>query len=164
MPCYSSRPFPPYRYLHGLAPHPTADPAGHSHGVDGEEEGGVAGYLYGVDLYNHGCWWEAHEAWEGVWMRLERGTAARLAVQGLIQTANAQLKLELGRRNAVERLRVKYAELFDKAGAVDDAAGFDLAAWRARTDAYIAARMARETMHHDIARYPVIDLSDEPRF
>lgn len=157
MPRYSPRPFPPYRFLHRLAPHPTADPAGHSFGAE-EADGGEAGYLFGIDLYNHGCWWEAHEAWEGVWMEMEKGSPRRLAVQGLIQVANAQLKLELGRSNAVERLRGKYADLLDRAGDMDVALGFDLGAWRARTDAYIAARMGQDRPSHDMERYPVIIL------
>ena len=24
-------------------------------------------YLYGIDLFNDGYYWEAHEVWEGLW-------------------------------------------------------------------------------------------------
>ena len=59
-----------------LGPHPTQDERGHSYSR-GEEAPALyfppeswrenADYLYGVDLYNHGYLWEAHEAWEGLW-------------------------------------------------------------------------------------------------
>jgi hypothetical protein len=50
-------------------------------------------YLHGVDLFNHAFWWEAHEAWEGLWARAD-GTQ-RLFLQGLIQLAAALLKHHL---------------------------------------------------------------------
>ena len=47
-------------------------------------------FLRGVDLYNACAWWEAHEAWEGVWIDLKAGARpgeeARV-MQGLIQCA-----------------------------------------------------------------------------
>ena len=50
-------------------------------------------YIHGVDLFNHAFWWEAHEAWEGLWARAQ-GTQ-RLFLQGLIQLAAALLKHEM---------------------------------------------------------------------
>jgi uncharacterized protein len=41
----------------------------------------------GADLFNRGLYWEAHEAWEELWLRLE--DEPRLFVQGLIQVAAA---------------------------------------------------------------------------
>jgi len=41
----------------------------------------------GADLFNRGLYWEAHEAWEELWLTLEDGT--KLFVQGLIQVAAA---------------------------------------------------------------------------
>lgn len=41
----------------------------------------------GADLYNRGLYWEAHEAWEELWLRLE--DEPKLFVQGLIQVAAA---------------------------------------------------------------------------
>ncbi len=39
----------------------------------------------GIDLYNAGHYWNAHEAWEEVWLESERGV--RNFYQGLIQVA-----------------------------------------------------------------------------
>lgn len=158
VPRYSPRALPPYRFIPKLAPHPRTHPHGHMAGAGEGGGGGEDDFRYGVDLYNCGCWWEAHEAWEGVWMGLETGSARRAAVQALIQIANAQLKLQLGRRKAVERLRGKYSELFERAGVAPSGLGFDAASWRRSVDAYIEARLAREALVHDRASYPPIVL------
>ena len=39
----------------------------------------------GIDLYNAGHYWNAHEAWEEVWLESERGV--RNFYQGMIQVA-----------------------------------------------------------------------------
>ena len=70
-----SRAFPPYAYLPGRDPHPTRDARGHSFGneeappewLPPERWRENVEYLFGVDLYNHGFLWEAHEAWESLW-------------------------------------------------------------------------------------------------
>ena len=59
-------------------------------------------FRYGVDLFNAGCGWEAHEAWEGLWRRTERGTGLFHLLQGLILLAAAALKAAR-RRAAVAR-------------------------------------------------------------
>ncbi len=41
----------------------------------------------GADLFNRGLYWEAHEAWEELWLELE--DEPKLFVQGLIQVAAA---------------------------------------------------------------------------
>ncbi|MBI1387962.1 MAG: DUF309 domain-containing protein [bacterium] len=69
------RPFPAYAFIPGKTPHPVRDPRGHSYGhvPDPAEPLSVKNwrenelYLYGIDLFNHGYYWEAHEAWEDVW-------------------------------------------------------------------------------------------------
>ena len=70
------RAFPPYAFQPGKHPHPTRDPKGHSYTgepeppadyFEPEEWRDNEDYLFGVDLYNHGYLWEAHEAWESIW-------------------------------------------------------------------------------------------------
>ena len=69
------RPLPPYTFIPGRTPHPVSDPAGHMHGKTLERPPAPdpsrwqesRAYLVGVDLFNHGFYWEAHEAWEGLW-------------------------------------------------------------------------------------------------
>lgn len=50
----------------------------------------------GVSLFNRGLYWEAHEAWEELW--LELSGEPRLFVQGLIQLAAAYHKATVQRQ------------------------------------------------------------------
>lgn len=116
-PRYTQRPFPPYRYIpfQGKAthPHPRNDPAGHSFSADEEFLSHFAPddwtncepYLYGIDLFNYGYWWEAHEALEVVWLAAgDRSTRCGIFVQGLIQLAAAQLKRVIGSERGAQSL------------------------------------------------------------
>lgn len=110
---YSDIPFPAYRYIpfQGM-PHPRNDPQGHSFGqeetylpgFDPRDWMSCAPYLYGIDLFNHGYWWEAHEAWESVWLAAGPKTGTGIFVQGLIQIAAAQLKRYSGERRGAALL------------------------------------------------------------
>ena len=51
------------------------------------------GYLHGIDLFNHACYWEAHEAWEHRWLHVTEEKLLRKHLQGLIQASAALLKL-----------------------------------------------------------------------
>lgn len=61
-------------------------------------------YLYGIDLFNHGYWWEAHEALEAVWVAAGRRTETGFFVQGLIQVAVAHLKKFQGFHEVATRM------------------------------------------------------------
>ncbi|MCE2402796.1 DUF309 domain-containing protein [Candidatus Poribacteria bacterium] len=95
-------PFPPYRHIPGVTPHPIRDPLGHSYGMEEELDDTPLppemwkqneAYLYGVDLYNFAYWWEAHEAWEGLWHQAE--DTYRLFLQGLIQVSASLIKYHM---------------------------------------------------------------------
>jgi uncharacterized protein len=98
------RPLPSYAYIPGLTPHPTRDPDGHSYGASPEkieppvpeQWRACGGYLYGIDLFNHGFYWEAHEAWEGLWVACGRRGATATFLQGLINLAAAGFKARWG--------------------------------------------------------------------
>lgn len=118
------RRFPAYRYVPNLHPHPTRDPRGHSyadpaaadqtertHRPQRRQSSSAAptgdwrtaeSWLWGVDLFNHFYFWEAHEAWESLWRRSDGDP--KLLLQGLIQTAAALLKIHLGSATAAARL------------------------------------------------------------
>lgn len=51
-------------------------------------------YREGVDLFNRGEFWHAHEAWETRWLR--SSGRARLFIQGLIQVAAALVHWQRG--------------------------------------------------------------------
>jgi hypothetical protein len=106
------RPLPPYRYVPGLLPHPAADPQGHSYGHPEPEVPHFEPqfwaqdreYLYGVDLFNHRYYWEAHEAWERVWHTCDKARTQGLFVQGLIQLSAALLKWHVGSARGLQLL------------------------------------------------------------
>jgi hypothetical protein len=49
-------------------------------------------FRFGVDLFNHGFPWEAHEAWEPLWFAAPRDRPERALLQGLIHAAAAAVK------------------------------------------------------------------------
>jgi len=50
----------------------------------------------GVTLFNHGYYWEAHEAWERLWQAMPRDSAATRLLQDLIVLAAARVKARQG--------------------------------------------------------------------
>jgi hypothetical protein len=96
----SAKALPPYAYIPGLNKHPVRDPEGHSYGrteekltfLSPDDWRDNAEYLFGVDLYNHAFWWEAHEAWEGVWHTTDKDAEYGQFLQGLIQISAAFIK------------------------------------------------------------------------
>lgn len=65
----------------------------------------VAGdYGWGIDLYNHGYYWEAHEAWEQLWKLAPADSTQRHFLQALIQFSAAALKARMGQTAACQRL------------------------------------------------------------
>ena len=113
-------PFPPYSYVTRRFPHPTRDPAGHSFGVvpmpcpvpDPNLWRECRPYLYGLDLFNHGYYWEAHEVWEGLWHASGRAGLPGNFIKGLIKLAAAGVKAREGRAEGVRTHARRAAELF----------------------------------------------------
>ena len=114
-------PLPPYTYVPGGPwPHPTSDPRGHSFGRQEPPPAPLAdenylsspAYLHGLDLFNHGFYWEAHEAWEAFWHAAgRRGTQAAF-LKGLIKLAAAGVKSREARAAGVRQHALRAAELF----------------------------------------------------
>jgi hypothetical protein len=111
-PRYSQKPFPRYRFVPGLTPHPRRHPQGHAYGmpeappprIDPGQWRENDVYRYGIDLYNYAYWWECHEALEGLWhLTGHQGTEAQF-LQGIIQAAAANLRRHLGTPEGARRL------------------------------------------------------------
>lgn len=101
---------PPYSYVPGGPwPHPIREPDGHSHGgrseavpaVESDDWRGSAAYLRGVDLFNDGYYWEAHEAWEPLWHAHGRRGPQADAIKALIKLAAAGVKVREGQPRGV---------------------------------------------------------------
>ena len=93
------RPFPPYAFIPGRNPHPEKE-GGHSYGkkIQVVKEFGKDFY-HGVDLFNHGFFWEAHVYWEALWHLFEKKSGPALFLQALIKLAAAQVKEEMGQKS-----------------------------------------------------------------
>jgi hypothetical protein len=119
-------PLPPYTYVSGQAPHPVSHPDGHRHGVRPEPVAApdpsrwqeCRPYLYGIDLFNCGYYWEAHETWEQLWHACGRAGPTADFLRGLIKLAAAGVKVREGRPEGVRSHAGRAARLFQQlAGA-----------------------------------------------
>jgi hypothetical protein len=106
--CLPEKSFPSYAYPPGRQPHPVSDPAGHSYqneampvaeGVSLDSDV----FLWGLDLFNHGYYWEAHEAWEGLWQVADRGSQLRMLFKGMILLSATGVKIREGKHAAAVR-------------------------------------------------------------
>lgn len=122
--------FPRYAYLPGRHPHPVRDPRGHSYlaqeppmSVPIEAALSSESYRWGVDLFNHGYYWEAHEAWEPLWLAAKQSTPHLLFFKGLILLAAAGVKIREGKPVPARRHAGRAASLFRQVGLEDRAFG-----------------------------------------
>lgn len=150
--------FPGYAYLPGKHPHPVRDPLGHSYQSDPvalvavEESLSSKGFRWGVDLFNHGYYWEAHEAWEPLWHAAKRSTQHRLFFKGLILLAAAGVKIREGKRVAAARHAARAAALFRQVTSLpsrpfEDALGMTPAALAVHAEATVTSpAVLREPM------------------
>ncbi|HEY0591496.1 MAG TPA: DUF309 domain-containing protein [Thermoanaerobaculia bacterium] len=100
----------------------------------------------GVDLFNRGAYWEAHEAWEELW--LDAGPELRRFVQGLIQLAAAWHHVRRGNRRGAERL---FRSGLEKLSAYPTRyAGIDV------SDAVACARSAADAKASDVPRLSLV--------
>ena len=91
---------PRYRHRLGQTPHPRTDPEGHSWECPEPESPPLTSdnwrqhdaWLFGIDLFNHGYFWEAHVWWEALWhAHGKKGEVADL-LRALIRLAAAGVK------------------------------------------------------------------------
>ena len=131
------RPFPPYAFVPGGPwPHPTSHPEGHSRGrthvpvppIEGDEWPDSPSYREGVALFNAGYYWEAHEAWEGLWHAHGRVGPTADVLKGLIKLAAAGVKVRQGQPHGIITHARRAASLFETARAEggDRRLGLDL--------------------------------------
>ena len=120
-------PLPPYSYVPGRFPHPVSDPAGHSYGAqpasvefDPKRWRDCRAYLRGIDLFNHGYYWEAHEVWEQLWHAVGRHGVYADFFKGLIQLAAAGVKRREGVEEGVRNHARRALELFRTVEPVED--------------------------------------------
>lgn len=111
---------PSYTHIPGVTPHPIGDPRGHSFGQshipgpapDWSSLTGDERFQRGRSLFNAGYYWEAHEAWEGVWIAAGRTGLVADYVKGLIKLAAAGVKVRERSTAGALRHLARAEELF----------------------------------------------------
>lgn len=180
---------PPYSYVpgHGL-PHPVNDPAGHLHAaretaheppIPPEARADLPAdpptrrrtiaalltadprWLFALDLFNGGFYWEAHEAWEGFWHALGRTSREAEFVQGLIHLAAAAVKIREGKPAGVTSHATRGRELMGQPGPSerDDAGSGTGAALGLEWDSITAVLAELEAYRPECwqtSRFPVV--------
>ena len=178
-------PLPPYSYVpgHGL-PHPVNDPAGHLYGVQHEPPIPAAElallptepasrrralaatlaanprWLYALDLFNAGFYWEAHEAWESFWNAFGRTTPEALFIQGLIHLAAAAVKIREGKPAGVSRHTKRARELLGDLTAANPGGALGLAPESVSAVLAELEKSTPECWH--TSRTPVVRVLDAP--
>ncbi|MDA1230883.1 MAG: DUF309 domain-containing protein [Planctomycetota bacterium] len=171
------RPLPPYSYVPGHFPHPISDPRGHSfHNaeiaptsvLDDHQLVPVSisrssdwiqssDYLFGIDLFNHGFYWEAHETWEQVWIELGRTGRDADFIKGLIKLAASGVKAREVRPIGVQRHARRAHELFRLVSdtCIDNEAGIRCGGMDLKSLCAAADAIAENAGH-------LIESSDDP--
>ena len=119
-----------------------------------------------MDLYNFAYWWEAHEAWEGLWHQAE--DTYRLFLQGLIQVSASLIKYHMRMLRPLrtlstagrDKLRQVVAECADPSG---NYMGLNLPTFLDTADAFFAPFFAdpvTETTYRKHSVKPLILLMD----
>ena len=68
-------------------------------------------YLWGIELFSGGYYWEAHESWEAVWHAVGRSGPVADFCKALIKLAAAGVKAREGRPDGVKRHAKRAREL-----------------------------------------------------
>jgi hypothetical protein len=121
-------PLPPYSFVPGRAPHPYADAQGHHYAPDlpapqppvPEQWRACAHYLLGLDLFNAGFFWEAHEIWERLWHACGRRGETADFLKALIKLAAAGVKHREGKPAGVHSHARRAAVLWRSLAATRD--------------------------------------------
>lgn len=80
-------------------------------------EGAITpGLAEGLSLYRAGFFWEAHEAWEPLWLAAAPNSRERAFLQALIQLANGWLKCAMDKPAAAARIARLAGEHLARAG------------------------------------------------
>lgn len=117
---------PRYTYVPSSGtPHPIRDPRGHSHNrkfplpnsLDSEAWAENRSYLWAIDLFNSGYYWEAHEEWERLWRATGADTTTGRFLKGLIKLSAAGVKVRENSLHGVRRHAASAGEVFADAAA-----------------------------------------------
>jgi len=133
---YSNTPMPAYRHIPFKTKHPYMDKGGHSYGEElpvvsdfnVENWRTCDTYLYSIDLFNQGYWWEAHELIKQICYCVGRESVIGSFLEAVIQIAAGELKHFMQEKKGAQTL----IELGLKGLVAEEAIflGIDIASFR----------------------------------
>ena len=112
---------PSYTYIPGTeTPHPYRDPKGHSYGQKNrtvkplvpEAWAECRSYLIGLDYFNLGYYWEAHDEWERLWRVSGPDLLVGQFLKGLVKLAASGIKVREKSIHGVRRHAASAGEVF----------------------------------------------------
>jgi hypothetical protein len=145
-------PIPAYAHIPGKTPHPHSDPQGHRHPTPDAEPSDPASwhrcpaYLHGIELFDMGFYWEAHEAWEKLWHAVGRRGPDADFVKGLIQLAVAGVKHLQEMPESMRWHASRAAELIASCGQKEHR-GLDVAKFQQLAQSIAQAGWPTEAVH-----------------
>lgn len=130
---FSQIPLPPYKFQKRVYPHPTQHPDGHFRDkptfkcpdLAADNWRDCPGYLFALDLFNHGFFWECHEVLEDLWFAVEPGTPVRHFLQAFIQCTVTHWQASCGRDSAARNLLKRIPRHVKKAAGLRLGLGID---------------------------------------
>jgi hypothetical protein len=147
---YGDHPLPPRAFVPGRTERPVGGAPDSLPAWDPADWPTLEPWLHAVDLFNHGFYWECHEALEALWHAAGRSGPTAELVQGLIQVAAGLLNLQRGHAAAAGRQVERGLELVEAAAAAGVEMGFDPAE---------LARATRAALADPAANPPILRLS-----
>ena len=124
---------PRYAHIPGTGtPHPYRDPRGHSHNRKSPAPKGVSednwaenrSYLMGLDFFNLGFYWEAHDEWERLLKIADAESLVARFLRGLVKLAAAGIKVREESIHGVRRHAASAGEVFADVAAEADVESF----------------------------------------
>jgi uncharacterized protein len=103
-------PFPAYPYIPGQNPRPQ-NPHIPGVAIEPQRWWQNSTYLLGVDLFNAGYYWEAHEQFEGLWLAAGRKGVVADFFKALIKLAAAGVKQRMNQPASVRSQALRAAQL-----------------------------------------------------
>ena len=124
---------PRYTHVPGSGtPHPYRDPRGHSYNrrpgtpkqLHEEQWAENRSYLLGLDFFNLGFYWEAHDEWERLWRVSPPESQVGKFLKGLVKLSAAGIKVREESIHGVRRHAASAGEVFADVAAESDAEQF----------------------------------------
>jgi len=122
-------PLPRYTHVPGSGtPHPYRDPRGHSYNqrpmnpkpLQPERWAENRSYLLGLDFFNLGFYWEAHDEWDRLWRSTGADSLVGRFLKGLVKMAAAGIKVREESIHGVRRHAASAGEVFADVAAESD--------------------------------------------